>query len=204
MRTVDPVKHALQRQAVLAAARTCFIREGFHRTSTEAICTEAGTSSGKLFHYFPNKKAIILAVVEDQSRQTARWIASLQLQTEFAAALTDFLEGILQLASDTGERRLILEITAEGARDADVAAANMAGDRLLEEGLAILLRQATANAQAHPLIPAEHAARFLMVLVDGIFSRVAVDENFDPMAERDALLTIIRTVLGIDAAGRDA
>lgn len=204
MRTVDPVKHAFQRQAVLAAARACFMRDGFHRTSTEAIRIEAGTSSGKLFHYFPNKKAIILAVVEDQSRQTASWMESLRRQPQFPAALTAFLDGILHLASDAGERRLILEIAAEGARDADVAAASMTGDRLLEEGLAALLLDATARGQAHPLIPADHAVRFLMVLVDGIFSRVAVDGNFDPMAERAALATVIRAIFGIDATDRDA
>lgn len=197
MRIIDPDKHAIQRQAILAAARICFARKGFHQTSTEAICAEAGTSSGKLFHYFPNKKAIILAVVEQQNRQTAVWMETLQLQTDASAALTDLLDGILHLAGDAAERRLILEIAAEGARDADVAAANAEGDRLLAQGLISLLHAAVAGGQAHPQVSDDHAVRFLMVLIDGIFSRVAVDRAFDPQSESAALHIIVRTVMGI-------
>ena len=34
MRTIDPDKHAARRDAILAAARSCFARKGFHQTST--------------------------------------------------------------------------------------------------------------------------------------------------------------------------
>lgn len=198
MRIVDPDKHAIQRQAILAAARTCFARKGFHQTSTEAICAEAGTSSGKLFHYFPNKKAIILAVVEQQNRQMADWIDSLQQQADASAVLSDLLNGILHLAADTAERHLILEIAAEGARDRDVAVANMKGDRLLAQGLTSLLRAAVAGGQARPQVADDRAVQFLMVLIDGIFSRVAVDPAFYPQSESAALHMIVRTVFGMD------
>jgi TetR/AcrR family transcriptional regulator, repressor for uid operon len=197
MRTVDPQKHAIQRQVIISAAKSCFARNGFHKTSTETICLEAHTSSGNLFHYFPNKKAIIHAVVEQQNQQTAAWIDALQEQPDFSEVLTDFLDGILHLAGDVAERRLILEIAAEGARDADVAVLNAQGDQLLTKGLTSLLTAAIANGQARPKIPDDHAVRFLMILVDGIFSRVAIDSTFDPKTERDALHVIVRTVMGI-------
>ncbi|MDH6234573.1 TetR/AcrR family transcriptional repressor of uid operon [Mesorhizobium soli] len=197
MRTVDPDKHAAQRQVILSAAKTCFARNGFHKTSTEAICAEAGTSSGKLFHYFPNKKAIILAVVEDQARQTTDYFGNLLEQPDLSAALSDFFDVILHLASDAEERRLILEIAAEAARDEDVGALNAKGDRLLAEGLTALLTEATSRGQVKPVVPVGHAVRFLMVMIDGIFSRVSVDAAFDPAEERASLQTILRSVLRI-------
>jgi AcrR family transcriptional regulator len=204
MRTVDPDKHAAQRQVILSAAKTCFARNGFHKTSTEAICAEAGTSSGKLFHYFPNKKAIILAVVEDQARQTTDYFGNLLEQPDLSAALSDFFDVILHLASDAEERRLILEIAAEAARDEDVGALNAKGDRLLAEGLTALLTEATSRGQVKPVVPVGHAVRFLMVMIDGIFSRVSVDAAFDPAEERASLQTILRSVLRIGRENADA
>lgn len=200
MRIVDPDKHAVQRQAILEAARNCFVRNGFSKTSTEAICAEAGTSSGKLFHYFPTKKAIILAVVEDQNRQMAEWIDTFRQQADGSVALIALLDGILFLAGDPAERHLILETAAEGARDGQVAAANAAGDRLLAQGLTELLDSAIAGGQARPLVTTEHAVRFLMVLIDGLFSRVAVDGGFDPALERASIIAIVRAILGMSGA----
>lgn len=196
MRTVDPAKHLIQRQVILSAARACFARHGFHKTSTDAICAEAGTSSGKLFHYFSSKKEIFLAVVEQQHQQTAVWLESLQQRSDVSFALSEVLDTVLHLAGDAGERQLILEMAAEGARDPDVAAANAAGDRRLAQGLTALLDAAVADGQARPAVPNDHAVRFLMALIDGIFSRVAVDSAFAPEAERAALQTIVHVVMG--------
>lgn len=202
MRTIDPDKHAAQRQAVLDAAKTCFARYGFHKTSTEAICAEAGTSSGKLFHYFPTKKAIILAVVEDQQQETATYLDELLQREDLSTSLLEFLDAILHLSGSREERRLILEIVAEAARDDDVGALNTSGDELLGERLATLLREATARGQAAPVVPPENAVRFLMVLIDGIFSRASVDADFDPAKERASLRRILRGTLGL--VGDDA
>lgn len=203
MRTIDPGKYAAQRGAILDAAKTCFARNGFHRTSTEVIGTEAGVSSGKLFHYFPNKKAIILAVVEDQARQTIGYIGSLLQRPDLCVALWEFLATILAFAGDEEERRLILEIDAEGARDPDVGVLNAMADRKLAGGLVVLLTEAIGRGQMKPVVPAEQAARFLMILIDGIFSRASVDAGFDPVAEHATLQTILRTILCPEGDGSD-
>ncbi|MGG6895205.1 MULTISPECIES: TetR/AcrR family transcriptional regulator [Rhizobium] len=204
MRTRDPEKHALQLEAILEAAKICFARTGFHRTSTEAICGEAGVSSGKLFHYFPNKKAIILAVVHEQTSQTATYIGELLQQADLAAALLDFFDVVLHLAADALERRLILEIAAEATRDEDVGALNAAGDRLLRDGLTALLSGAAERGQVKLMVPLEHAVRFLMIVIDGIFNRASIDASFDPAEERASLRTIISNVLCITGENPDA
>lgn len=204
MRTVDPEKHAMQRRAILQAATACFARDGFHKTSTEMICAAAGTSSGKLFHYFPNKKALIVAVAEDQIARTAAEIALLRALPAPTRALAALIDGILDLAGDATARRLILEIAAEAGRDADIAALSAAGDRVLTEGLTNLLTAAIAQGAASPPAPVDHASRFLMALIDGIFSRVSVDPAFDPAAEREAFQSMVRAALGINQELRHA
>jgi AcrR family transcriptional regulator len=53
-----------RRAQVLAAARRCFVRDGFHATSMTDICRAAGVSSGVIYLYFSSKDDIIAAIAE--------------------------------------------------------------------------------------------------------------------------------------------
>ncbi|NKF49661.1 TetR/AcrR family transcriptional regulator [Shewanella sp. WXL01] len=48
-----------KRQAVLDAALTLFVENGFHGTSTASIAKHAGVATGTLFHHFATKDAIL-------------------------------------------------------------------------------------------------------------------------------------------------
>jgi len=50
-----------RRHQILEAARTCFSRQGFHQTTVQDICKEAGLSPGAVYRYFPSKDHIIAA-----------------------------------------------------------------------------------------------------------------------------------------------
>lgn len=51
-----------RREEILAAAKRCFSRSGFHGTSMQEICAEARMSPGSLYRYFPSKEAIIAGI----------------------------------------------------------------------------------------------------------------------------------------------
>ena len=55
-----------RRARILDAARTCFSRAGFHRTSMQEICAEAKMSPGGLYRYFASKDAIIEAIAHEE------------------------------------------------------------------------------------------------------------------------------------------
>lgn len=48
------------------AARTCFIRKGFHLTSMQDVFAEAGLSAGAVYRYFKSKNEIIRAIATDK------------------------------------------------------------------------------------------------------------------------------------------
>ena len=50
-----------RRQQILEAANACFSRQGFHQSSVQDICREAGLSPGAVYRYFPSKEHIIAA-----------------------------------------------------------------------------------------------------------------------------------------------
>src|ERR1700744_2635319 len=87
MRTLDPVKHAENRQESLAAAEICIARDGFRGASTADICKEAGISPGHLYHYFPSKEAILSAMTEAGMEQGAGRFSEMMQSEDAVVAL---------------------------------------------------------------------------------------------------------------------
>lgn len=54
-----------RRQHILGAALVCFARDGFHRATIADVCKEAGVSTGAVYVYFPNKEAIVRAILQE-------------------------------------------------------------------------------------------------------------------------------------------
>ncbi|MEI2301655.1 TetR/AcrR family transcriptional regulator [Ensifer sp. MJa1] len=192
MRKVDPEKHAAKRRLILDAAIACFARKGFHGTSTAEICAEAGMSPGNLFHYFPTKQSIIAAIVEEERQETAEIFRKLGEAQDLFAALLGFMDTVLELAGDPVYSSIALEIAAEAMRDERIGELAAINDTELQTALATLLRSAGARNQIDPTLNADGAARWIAAIIDGVFSRVAVDPGFKPK-EEGAMLRLLLT-----------
>ncbi len=192
MRKVNPEKHQAKRRHIIAAAIACFSRKGFHATSTAEICAQAGMSPGNLFHYFPTKHSMIAAIVEEEGRQTASHFEELSKAQDLFGALLGFMDIILVLAADAAYSNLALEIAAEAMRDERVARLVAKNDRELQAALGALLRNAAARDQVDPTLDPADGARWIATVIDGIFSRVAVDPGFKP-SEQGAMLRLLLT-----------
>ena len=59
---ITDARRAARRAEMIAAARRCFARDGFHQTSMPAIAAEAGLSAGAFYRYFPSKDEIVFEV----------------------------------------------------------------------------------------------------------------------------------------------
>jgi AcrR family transcriptional regulator len=64
MPRVSPEHSEARRSQIIAAARACFLREGFHQTSMQDIQREAGLSAGAIYLYFKSKRELILAIAQ--------------------------------------------------------------------------------------------------------------------------------------------
>lgn len=91
----------LTRQKMLEAAFTEIYRNGFQAASLSQILADTGLTKGALYHHFPDKKALGLAVVEEVIRpalaavmfeplaETQQPLASLQALLQAKAAEND-------------------------------------------------------------------------------------------------------------------
>ncbi|RSN36765.1 TetR family transcriptional regulator [Amycolatopsis sp. WAC 04169] len=210
MRTVDPAKHEAKRRAILEAAAGCFAMKGFEKTTTAEICRAAGISTGSLFHYFPNKRAVFVGIFEQDADETTALLAA-------AGEIEDPWESVLHVVVQVSEQllrpvaaKLVLEVAAQCSRDADLARLIQGNDRALRDGLTRLVTRAVDAGRIDPGLPPRTVASWLVALVDAPLSRVILEPDLDPAAElavmKELIARFLRPVLAIPApaAGRVA
>lgn len=104
------------------AASELFATKGFERTTTAEICKAAGMSSGNLFHYFPNKRAIFIAIFEDDGDGKAERLAEAQAGDDPWGALLEVVDLLAAPAMDPLTPPLVMEAMVQTYRDPELEA----------------------------------------------------------------------------------
>jgi AcrR family transcriptional regulator len=71
-------RSAATREALLDAAISCLIEDGYASTTTTAVAVRAGVSRGAHLHHFQTRTALVAAAVEQLAR---RWLGELREAT---------------------------------------------------------------------------------------------------------------------------
>ncbi len=91
-------------EAILEAAVELFSSRGYARTSTNHIARRAGVSVGSLYQYFPNKDAVLTALLARHLTAVESAInASIPLLRDPAVRLRDGVRRLLELLRDVHE-----------------------------------------------------------------------------------------------------
>jgi AcrR family transcriptional regulator len=109
-RTLDPVAHAVRRDAFLDAAQRVMATKGYAQLSIQDVIDELSSSKGAFYHYFDSKAALLDGIV---SRMVDAATASLApaIADPDRSALEKFDAVFSGLASFKADRReLILEL----------------------------------------------------------------------------------------------
>lgn len=192
-----------RRSEILDAARRCFALTGFHQTSMQQICTEAGMSPGNVYRYFPSKEAIILGITERDRAEVAAQLASAQFSTDFfstfaALARHHFVE---RTAEEVG---LCAEIMSESRRNPTIAKIMKEFDGDVKDRLITMLSSAQARGDISRDADIGTAVEMLMIIADGVWWRRAVDPNFDAEAVLPMFFDVTKYMLLDRGSGRNA
>jgi AcrR family transcriptional regulator len=98
------------RDRILDAALEVFARKGYHRASVDDIVRASATSKGAVYHHFPNKEAVFLALVDDFARRLAARVAAAIAGRHGALAKVEgaLVAALSTFADDERLARLIL------------------------------------------------------------------------------------------------
>ena len=121
MPKLKPEELEIRRVEIIDAARACFLRSGFHRTTTDEICREANVTPGGLYHYFRSKEELIAAVIESSAETAVKGVQErIDAAPNTEAALLQVSQLFVQTMVDPEidkATRLELEIWVEGLKN---------------------------------------------------------------------------------------
>ncbi len=138
MPKISPARKEERRQQILHAAIACFAKRGFHETTIQDICAEAGLSTGAVYSYYRSKDAIIAALAEqgrrvsvERSKNSADVPPEAGLESylrEFqTAGMTKFNQFDLRVWADAVGNRPLREIYLRSRADAIKALTPLVG-----------------------------------------------------------------------------
>lgn len=182
-------RRAANRAAIVAAARRCFARDGFDRTSMPDLVAEAGISAGGFYRYFASKEEVIRVIAREAFTGLGGLIAA-RLHDNPAPSLSDVVTVVVATLSaptfpagagvvDTEVQfRCAIQAWGELVREPDLRSEARAG----AEGFAAVVTEALTRGQAAGRVPAgldpRDGAGLVFTLLPG--------------------LILQRTVLGVD------
>ena len=109
-----------RRQQILDAARTCFIRKGFHLTSMQDVFAESGLSAGAVYRYFKSKKEIIHAIATDKQGGAVRLLEEILKEDPlppFEEIIERFFTFVQRILDQDGALRVAPQVWAEALHD---------------------------------------------------------------------------------------
>jgi AcrR family transcriptional regulator len=159
--------------AILEAAARVFAEHGYAAGTTNRIAERAGVSVGSLYEYYPNKDAILVALVEAHFRESAARLGEQMAAVEnaglpLATLVGRFVDLMVALhRDDPALHRVLFE---EAPRPPRVRRMLLEVERALAASVERLLRATPEATAADPAL----AAHVVVQIVEGLTHRVVL------------------------------
>jgi AcrR family transcriptional regulator len=182
--------------AILRAAAQVFAAHGYAAGTTNRIAERAGVSIGSLYEYFPNKDALLVALMEAHVAEGQAILARAAAETAVAAdplpvVVRRFVEAMVALhARDRALHRVLFEEAPQPRRVR----------RLLAELEAEVTAEVAAFLRGHPAVTARDpalAAAVVVQAVEGITHRLVVhgERDDDRAGQVEEMITLVTAYL---------
>lgn len=97
------------RTLLLQSAIAEFSEKGYHRANVDAISKQAGFAKGTIYNYFSSKRELMLALIEEISREHITFIQNTVMQAESPSLrLEKFFEAGFQYVRDHLQKGLVM------------------------------------------------------------------------------------------------
>lgn len=184
-----------RRDAIVAAARRVFARNGLAATRTSDIAAEAHISQGLIYHYFPTKEDLFTEIVEAALRETAALTTSAaQSPGEAWARLEDLCEQMLAGVLLYPEYPLVIlqAFTSEAVPPKARSAVQAYGQQTFE-ALVALVSQGQAEGTVVSGNPIELTVAFTACIQGVALSRMQADSETPIFPTAQTLLRLLRS-----------
>jgi AcrR family transcriptional regulator len=194
MPRLAPQSRADRRTQILDAAKSCFIRLGFHNASMQQICTAAGMSAGNLYRYFPSKDALIEGLCERDMNEAADGFAA-------ARSARDVIAGLEAMMTEYLWKRprenlcMWTEISSEATRSDAINRNSRRIYAFIQQSLTEVLVQGIANGTLRKGLDSVRVSMLTNAVFEGLMLRRAIAADFDPRPSISLYFAFLRAEL---------
>jgi AcrR family transcriptional regulator len=168
---ISPAQEQQRRDQILAAAMTCFARQGYHATSMDDVVRESGLSVGAIYSYFPSKEDLFLSLCEARSEHTLAYLNDLfrrpgPMADKYGEAVDYFFS---MLTSELVPlARVSVEFLSESAKSERIKVRQDRRCETIRQFLRWLLSEAQQRGDVRADVDIHAAAELMMALNEGI------------------------------------
>jgi TetR/AcrR family transcriptional regulator, repressor for uid operon len=186
----DDTLHAQRRAEILRSAAQVFKAKGFHLARTEDICSEANLSAGTLFRHFPDKRSMIMAIMEIEFEQYKTDVQQLATKQGIQWLAQIGPDGLAELLQPKGFD-LGTDSWLEMARDPEGRQRMLAFDQKLRQTLSKELKRGQADGWVRPSLDCVGAANLILALFSGLYFDHELGFAIEPKATARALADLV-------------
>jgi AcrR family transcriptional regulator len=166
-----------RRSHILAAAKRCFLRNGFQGTSMQDLFAESGLSSGAFYLYFSGKDELILAIAEENMAVVASLIRTLAASDQdngLGEGLATVLETIRRqnLSEDLGAMAVL--VWSEAVRNPELRARFSKAIARMRSDLAEVVTQRGTAEETSGAVRPDGLAQLLITIIPGYILQLAL------------------------------
>jgi AcrR family transcriptional regulator len=185
MPKLKPEELESRRQEIIVAASACFLRNGFHQTTTDEICREASITPGGLYHYFASKEDLIAAVIDHSASVIVNRLSQMIKEADSAQSALRQAQGLFMQTMQDEEldnaTRLEIEIWAEALKNEKIAEKHRRAWALRQGWLEALVKRGIEDGIYDPeAVEPRATASLLLAIYTGLrVGRLLWKDEFD-------------------------
>lgn len=177
-RSVDPDLAAARREAITSAAADLFARRGFENTTAADIARAADMSSGSVFYYFKDKRAVFRSLFERDVPESRELVEGCLAETDPVAGILAMVDAIAAETLHPHASKILVELLRQVDQDPELAQVVSENASILHRGFEELVERGIGNGAVDPALDPREAAAWIQNILDGAF--LAADPATDP------------------------
>lgn len=184
-------------EKILQVARRLFARQGYTATSMRQVAEETGIGKATIYHHFPDKQAIIMALLEQNRAKMDENLAALRAESDPRERFRVAAERSIQYLLESSDIMQIARREVPGGREYMMKGFGA----FMQEFRALLgdaVRRGIEQGLFRPVDPAE-AARVFQTMIQGSFAMVYLSGERPQSPEQTAAALLDVFFNGIDA-----
>ncbi len=155
-------------EKILAAARRLFVQQGYTATSMRQVAESAGIGKATIYHHFPDKQSIVMALLQRNNTRTEEVIKLVRAESNPRRQIQVAAEASINFLYESVDILQIARREVPGGRDQTLGGYAT----FFQEYMAMLtdaIQRGIEQGIFRPVNPTD-SARVLMTMIQGTFS----------------------------------